>query len=159
MSYQLDIIEDMCQQLDDDISIYIYLHEIDLTNQARSFLTFLLMSTAAVTFDSHSLFLDGKQLFVFSIKIHPWRILTGVPGWRAILQKMKVVKTCWIECKDLSMKEGFLWSIKVLFSLLHSNIHIVNHIFLLTQVPTFLTSLFLETLTVHEALMFCVWLH
>jgi hypothetical protein len=27
----------MCQQLDDDISIHIYLHEIDLTNQARSF--------------------------------------------------------------------------------------------------------------------------
>jgi hypothetical protein len=37
MSYQLDIIEDMCQQLDDNISIHIYLHEIDLTNQARSF--------------------------------------------------------------------------------------------------------------------------
>jgi hypothetical protein len=37
MSYQLDIIEDMCQQLDDNISIHIYLHKIDLTNQARSF--------------------------------------------------------------------------------------------------------------------------
>jgi hypothetical protein len=37
MSYQLDIIEDMYQQLDDDVSIHIYLHKIDLTNQARSF--------------------------------------------------------------------------------------------------------------------------
>jgi hypothetical protein len=27
----------MCQQLDADVSIHIYLHEIDLTNQARSF--------------------------------------------------------------------------------------------------------------------------
>jgi hypothetical protein len=27
----------MCQQLDDNVSIHIYLHQIDLTNQARSF--------------------------------------------------------------------------------------------------------------------------
>jgi Glycosyl hydrolases family 35 len=48
-------------------------------------------STAAVTFDNHSLFLDGKRLFVFSGEVHPWRVPTGVPGWRDILQKMKVL--------------------------------------------------------------------
>jgi Glycosyl hydrolases family 35 len=48
------------------------------------------ISTAAVTFDNHSLFLDGKQLFMFSGEVHPWRVLT--PGWRDILQKMKVAK-------------------------------------------------------------------
>jgi hypothetical protein len=47
-------------------------------------------STAAVTFDKHSLFLNGKRLFVFSGEIHPWRSPTGVPAWRDLLQKMKV---------------------------------------------------------------------
>jgi hypothetical protein len=47
-------------------------------------------STAAVTFDQHTLFLDNKRLFVFSGEFHPWRSPSGIPAWRDVLQKMKV---------------------------------------------------------------------
>ncbi|EPQ55007.1 hypothetical protein GLOTRDRAFT_111095 [Gloeophyllum trabeum ATCC 11539] len=46
-------------------------------------------SSAAVTFDEYSLFLDNKRLFVFSGEVHPWRLPTGKAGWRDIFQKMK----------------------------------------------------------------------
>lgn len=46
-------------------------------------------SSMAVQFDSHSLFIDGKRLFVLSGEFHPWRL--PVPElWSDILQKMKV---------------------------------------------------------------------
>jgi hypothetical protein len=57
-------------------------------------------STAAVTFDGHSLFLDGKRLYVFSGEIHPWRAPTGVTAWRDILQKMKVGSAATAPCSD-----------------------------------------------------------
>ncbi|VDC04598.1 unnamed protein product [Peniophora sp. CBMAI 1063] len=46
-------------------------------------------STSAVTFDQHSVFLDGKRVFVFSGEMHPWRAPSGGPTWRDVLQKMK----------------------------------------------------------------------
>ncbi|KZT23601.1 glycoside hydrolase family 35 protein [Neolentinus lepideus HHB14362 ss-1] len=46
-------------------------------------------SSAAVTFDQYSLFLDNKRLFVFSGEFHPWRLPTGQAGWRDVFQKMK----------------------------------------------------------------------
>lgn len=50
-------------------------------------------STMAVQFDSHSLFIDGKRLFVLSGEFHPWRL--PVPElWSDILQKMKVRTIC-----------------------------------------------------------------
>ncbi|KAG8783246.1 hypothetical protein FRC12_019925 [Ceratobasidium sp. 428] len=45
-------------------------------------------STAAVTFDQHSILLDGKRIMVFGGEFHPWR-LPSVPLWRDILEKMK----------------------------------------------------------------------
>ncbi|KAG9124447.1 hypothetical protein FRC07_011605 [Ceratobasidium sp. 392] len=45
-------------------------------------------STAAVTFDQHSILLDGKRIMVFAGEFHPWR-LPSVPLWRDILEKMK----------------------------------------------------------------------
>jgi len=46
-------------------------------------------SSAAVTFDQHSAFLDNKRLYVFSGEFHPWRAPSGPPVWRDVLQKMK----------------------------------------------------------------------
>ncbi|QRV78064.1 glycoside hydrolase family 35 protein [Ceratobasidium sp. AG-Ba] len=45
-------------------------------------------SSAAVTFDQHSLMLDGKRIMVFSGEFHPWR-LPSIPLWRDVLEKMK----------------------------------------------------------------------
>ncbi|CAE6453872.1 unnamed protein product [Rhizoctonia solani] len=45
-------------------------------------------SSAAVTFDQHSLLLDGKRVMVFSGEFHPWR-LPSTPLWRDVLEKMK----------------------------------------------------------------------
>ncbi|KAG8731749.1 hypothetical protein FRC10_001462 [Ceratobasidium sp. 414] len=54
-------------------------------------------STAAVTFDQHSIMLDGKRIMVFGSvpnqlnqdgEFHPWR-LPSIPLWRDILEKMK----------------------------------------------------------------------
>lgn len=47
-------------------------------------------STAAVTLDQHSLFLDGKRLMIYSGEFHPWRQPTGALLWRDTLEKMKV---------------------------------------------------------------------
>lgn len=49
-------------------------------------------SSAAVTFDQHSLFLDNKRLYVFSGEFHPWRSPSGPVAWRDVLEKMKVSK-------------------------------------------------------------------
>ncbi|KIJ24287.1 glycoside hydrolase family 35 protein [Sphaerobolus stellatus SS14] len=46
-------------------------------------------SSAAVTFDQQSLFLDNKRLFVFSGEFHPWRLPSGPEAWRDVLEKMK----------------------------------------------------------------------
>ncbi|KAH7318895.1 glycoside hydrolase superfamily [Rhizoctonia solani] len=45
-------------------------------------------SSAAVTFDQHSLLLDGKRVIIFSGEFHPWR-LPSTPLWRDVLEKMK----------------------------------------------------------------------
>ncbi|KAG9085345.1 hypothetical protein FRC06_003654 [Ceratobasidium sp. 370] len=45
-------------------------------------------SSAAVTFDQHSIMLDGKRIMVFGGEFHPWR-LPSIPLWRDILEKMK----------------------------------------------------------------------
>ncbi|CAE6542312.1 unnamed protein product [Rhizoctonia solani] len=45
-------------------------------------------STAVVTFDQHSILLDGKRIMVFAGEFHPWR-QPSVPLWRDILEKMK----------------------------------------------------------------------
>ncbi|KAF8670795.1 Beta-galactosidase, domain 3 [Rhizoctonia solani] len=45
-------------------------------------------STAAVTFDQHSILLDGKRIMVFAGEFHPWR-QPSIPLWRDILEKMK----------------------------------------------------------------------
>ncbi|KAG8686476.1 hypothetical protein FRC11_008917 [Ceratobasidium sp. 423] len=45
-------------------------------------------SSAAVTFDQHSLMLNGKRIMVFSGEFHPWR-LPSTPLWRDVLEKMK----------------------------------------------------------------------
>lgn len=47
-------------------------------------------STAAVTFDSHSLLLDDKRMYVFSGEVHTWRIPSGPALWRDVFQKLKV---------------------------------------------------------------------
>ncbi|PSR79495.1 hypothetical protein PHLCEN_2v7020 [Hermanssonia centrifuga] len=47
-------------------------------------------STAAVTFDAHSLFLGDKRLYVFSGEVHTWRIPSGPALWRDVFEKMKV---------------------------------------------------------------------
>ncbi|KAI0783507.1 glycoside hydrolase family 35 protein [Abortiporus biennis] len=45
-------------------------------------------SSQAVQFDSHSLFIDGRRIFLFGGEFHPWRL--PVPQlWSDILQKMK----------------------------------------------------------------------
>lgn len=45
--------------------------------------------TNAVTWDSHSLFLQGQRVFILSAEIHPWR-LPGNPNlWADIFQKVK----------------------------------------------------------------------
>ncbi|GJE91462.1 glycoside hydrolase family 35 protein [Phanerochaete sordida] len=46
-------------------------------------------STAAVTFDAHSLFLDDKRLYVFSGEVHTWRMPSGPVIWRDVFQKMR----------------------------------------------------------------------
>ncbi|TDL23060.1 glycoside hydrolase family 35 protein [Rickenella mellea] len=46
-------------------------------------------SSAAVTFDAHSMFLDNKRLFVFSGEFHPWRAPSGKAIWRDVFEKMK----------------------------------------------------------------------
>jgi hypothetical protein len=48
-------------------------------------------STAAVTFDDHSLFVDGKRIFLFGGEFHPFR-LPSPTLWSDVLQKMKVMK-------------------------------------------------------------------
>ncbi|CAE6404215.1 unnamed protein product [Rhizoctonia solani] len=45
-------------------------------------------SSAAVSFDQHSLLLDGKRIMVFSGEFHPWR-LPSTALWRDVLEKMK----------------------------------------------------------------------
>ncbi|KAH7318896.1 glycoside hydrolase superfamily [Rhizoctonia solani] len=45
-------------------------------------------STSAVTFDQHSILLDGKRIMVFGGEFHPWR-QPSIPLWRDILEKMK----------------------------------------------------------------------
>ncbi|KEP45521.1 glycoside hydrolase family 35 protein [Rhizoctonia solani 123E] len=45
-------------------------------------------SSVAVTFDQHSLLLDGKRVMIFSGEFHPWR-LPSTPLWRDVLEKMK----------------------------------------------------------------------
>ena len=46
-------------------------------------------STQRIQFDPHSLFIDGKRIFIFSGEFHPWRL--PVPElWADVLQKMKV---------------------------------------------------------------------
>jgi hypothetical protein len=47
-------------------------------------------STAAVTFDNLSAFVDNKRVFIFSGEFHPWRLPSGAGAWRDVLQKMKV---------------------------------------------------------------------
>lgn len=49
-------------------------------------------SSAAVTFDGHSLFLDNKRLYVFSGEVHTWRMPSGPAMWRDVFQKMRVSK-------------------------------------------------------------------
>ncbi|KAF8323218.1 glycoside hydrolase family 35 protein [Clavulina sp. PMI_390] len=46
-------------------------------------------STAAVTFDQHSLMLNGERVFLYSGEFHPWRQPTGPVLWRDVLEKMK----------------------------------------------------------------------
>ncbi|TDL23066.1 putative beta-galactosidase [Rickenella mellea] len=46
-------------------------------------------SSAAVTFDAHSVFLDNKRLFVFGGEFHPWRAPSGKQFWRDVFEKMK----------------------------------------------------------------------
>ncbi|KAI0821239.1 glycoside hydrolase family 35 protein [Irpex lacteus] len=46
-------------------------------------------STAAVTFDAHSLFLDDKRAYLFSGEVHAWRIPSGPALWRDVFQKLK----------------------------------------------------------------------
>ncbi|EKM53444.1 glycoside hydrolase family 35 protein [Phanerochaete carnosa HHB-10118-sp] len=46
-------------------------------------------SSAAVTFDAHSLFLDDKRLYVFSGEVHTWRMPSGPAIWRDVFQKMR----------------------------------------------------------------------
>ncbi|KAH7318893.1 hypothetical protein B0J17DRAFT_724134 [Rhizoctonia solani] len=45
-------------------------------------------SSAAVTFDQHSLLLDGKRVMIFSGEFYPWR-LPSTPLWRDVFEKMK----------------------------------------------------------------------
>ncbi|CAE6436343.1 unnamed protein product [Rhizoctonia solani] len=45
-------------------------------------------STSAVTFDQHSIMLDGKRIMVFGGEFHPWR-QPSIPLWRDVLEKMK----------------------------------------------------------------------
>lgn len=47
-------------------------------------------STAAVTFDQHSLFLNGQRVMIYSGEYHPWRTPTGEVLWRDVLEKIKV---------------------------------------------------------------------
>lgn len=47
-------------------------------------------SSAAVTFDQHSLFLKDKRIYVYSGEIHVWRIPSGPAMWRDVFQKFKV---------------------------------------------------------------------
>ncbi|QRW20549.1 glycoside hydrolase family 35 protein [Rhizoctonia solani] len=45
-------------------------------------------SSAAVSFDQHSLLLDGKRIMVFRGEFHPLRLPSTAP-WRDVLEKMK----------------------------------------------------------------------
>lgn len=45
-------------------------------------------STAAITFDQHSMFVDNKRVMVFSGEFHPWRV-PSTALWKDVLQKMK----------------------------------------------------------------------
>lgn len=47
-------------------------------------------STAAVTFDQHSLLLNGQRVMIYSGEYHPWRTPTGEVLWRDVLEKIKV---------------------------------------------------------------------
>src|SRR5688572_15652583 len=45
--------------------------------------------TDAVTWDSHSLFIQGQRTFILSAEFHPWR-LPGNPNlWADVFQKIK----------------------------------------------------------------------
>lgn len=61
-------------------------------------------SSASVTFDAHSLFLDNKRLFVFSGEVHTWRMPSGPAMWRDVFQKMRV-------SKDIRLRTIRLWMI------------------------------------------------
>lgn len=50
-------------------------------------------SSAAVTFDQHSFFLNNERIMLYSGEFHPWRIPTGPVLWRDVLEKMKVRKS------------------------------------------------------------------
>ncbi|KAG6833503.1 hypothetical protein H0H87_006075 [Tephrocybe sp. NHM501043] len=45
--------------------------------------------TDAVTWDSHSLFIQGQRVFILSAEIHPWRLPGNPDLWADILQKVK----------------------------------------------------------------------
>ena len=45
--------------------------------------------TDAVTWDSHSLFIHGRRIFVLSAEVHPWRLPGNPDMWTDVLQKIK----------------------------------------------------------------------
>lgn len=45
--------------------------------------------TNAVTWDPHSLFIQGQRVFVLSAEFHPWRLPGNPDLWADIFQKIK----------------------------------------------------------------------
>lgn len=45
--------------------------------------------TNAVTWDPHSLFIQGQRVFILSAEIHPWRLPGNPDLWGDIFQKVK----------------------------------------------------------------------
>ena len=53
-------------------------------------------STQAIQFDSHSLFVNDKRVFIMSGELHHWRL--PVPElWSDVLQKMKVCTVVFLD--------------------------------------------------------------
>ena len=45
--------------------------------------------TDAVTWDSHSIFIQGQRIFILSAEFHPWRLPGNPDLWTDIFEKIK----------------------------------------------------------------------
>ncbi|KAI0688987.1 glycoside hydrolase family 35 protein [Cytidiella melzeri] len=81
-------------------------------------------SSAAVTFDAHSMFLDDKRLYLFSGEVHAWRMPSGPAMWRDVFQKMKAAGFNGVSVyHHWGLSEGKAGSLDFLFYRSHTEVY------------------------------------